>query len=208
MTFNIPESLPRELYPLSWLVGSWKGEGVIEYKGEKNPIKAITFEQEISFTVDDGGKYLAYDNKIADPETGEIWSHESGFWMLSQKGLDAALGSVPEVPASPDLADSQAPPAPAPQPTPRTPAVPTPQTFEIEAIIANASGYMTLFVGEIGGGKIEIASDAMARTPHSFPISGSKRMYGLVEGDLLWAEDIIAFDEPLKSYASARLTGL
>ena len=36
-------------------------------------------------------------------------------------------------------------------------------------------------------------------------LSAATRLYGLVEGDLLWTWDIAAFGHPLQSYASARL---
>jgi hypothetical protein len=172
MVFNIPDNLPRELYPLSWLLGEWKGGGLIEYVSEKNPIKPTEFEQTITFTHDTNATYLTYDNVISSGD--DIWSHETGFWMLSQKGIDEAKNK-------------------------------NNSKFEIEVVTSNAAGWVTLFVGVIGNARIDIASDAMARTPHSFEVSGIKRMYGLVDQKLLWAEDIIAFGEPLKSYASGTL---
>ena len=36
-------------------------------------------------------------------------------------------------------------------------------------------------------------------------MTASKRMYGLVEGSLMWAWDLAAFGKPLQSYASAQL---
>jgi len=33
VSFAIPDGLAPEVYPLAWLVGSWRGEGVISYPG-------------------------------------------------------------------------------------------------------------------------------------------------------------------------------
>lgn len=41
--------------------------------------------------------------------------------------------------------------------------------------------------------------------PGGKPFSASTRMYGLVDGHLLWAWDIAAFGQELRSHASARL---
>ena len=50
-----PEGLAPEVYPLAWLVGTWRGEGVVDYPG----IDEATFTQEI--VIDhDGGPYLSY----------------------------------------------------------------------------------------------------------------------------------------------------
>ena len=33
MAFTIPENLHEDLYPLAWMVGTWRGKGQGEYPG-------------------------------------------------------------------------------------------------------------------------------------------------------------------------------
>ena len=54
MTFSIPDDLAPELYPLSWLVGTWRGYGILTY-GQTVPEQAVA--QEMTFD-HDGGPYL------------------------------------------------------------------------------------------------------------------------------------------------------
>lgn len=75
----------------------------------------------------------------------------------------------------------------------------------LEVVVADAAGRMTLYVGAAARGRIDLASDAMARTASSADVRASKRMYGMVEGRLMWVEELAAFGEPLRDYASAEL---
>jgi len=52
---------------------------------------------------------------------------------------------------------------------------------------------------------VDLATDAVLRTASAKEYSAATRMYGLVEGDLLWAWDIAALGQELKTHASARL---
>jgi hypothetical protein len=45
----------------------------------------------------------------------------------------------------------------------------------------------------------------VARTASADEYTAATRMYGLVEGDLLWALDVAQLGHPLQSHASARL---
>jgi hypothetical protein len=188
--FVLPEGLAPEVYPLAWLVGRWRGEGVVGYPG----IEESTFTQELEVT-HDGGPYLAYRTTVrlveapddaaaltgddaadatpgdAAPE-GPVWSTESGFWRVP-----------PERPA--DLPDEQHP---------------------VELLLADPSGNVSVYVGAVGKGRIDLASDLIAHTASGAAVNAGKRLYGLVEGDLMWAHDLAAFGQPLQSYASARLS--
>lgn len=75
----------------------------------------------------------------------------------------------------------------------------------VEALLADAAGVLSLYVGAIGSGRIDLATDLMAHTASGADMASATRMYGLVEGDLLWAWDLAAFGHELRSYASARL---
>jgi hypothetical protein len=76
----------------------------------------------------------------------------------------------------------------------------------VELLLIDPAGHLTLYAGIVGGGRIDLASDLIARTPDAAEVNAATRLYGLVDGALLWAWDIAAFGEPLQSYASARLT--
>lgn len=76
----------------------------------------------------------------------------------------------------------------------------------VELLLIDPSGHLTLYAGVVGNGRIDLASDLIARTPDAAEMNAATRLYGLVDGDLLWAWDIAAFGEPLQSYASARLS--
>ena len=79
------------------------------------------------------------------------------------------------------------------------------ESHAVEVLLADASGRLSLFLGVVGNGRVDLATDFVARTATASEVTAAKRMYGLVEGQLLWAEDLAAFGHPLRSYASARL---
>ena len=45
----------------------------------------------------------------------------------------------------------------------------------------------------------------LVRAASGADVSAGKRLYGLVNGELMWAHDIAAFGQPMQSYASGRL---
>ena len=53
-------------------------------------------------------------------------------------------------------------------------------------------------------GKLEIVTDAVARTDSAKEYVGGKRLYGNVEGDLLYAYDMAAMGQPLQPHLWAR----
>ena len=59
MAFSLPDGLAPEAYPLAWLVGRWRGEGVVDYPG----IEETAFIQDVVFD-HDGGPYLRYSSTI------------------------------------------------------------------------------------------------------------------------------------------------
>ena len=74
-----------------------------------------------------------------------------------------------------------------------------------QAQIVHSDGVGELYLGQIKGPRIDLATDAVVRTAGARDYAAATRMYGLVEGDLLWAWDIAALAHDLRSHASARL---
>jgi hypothetical protein len=77
--------------------------------------------------------------------------------------------------------------------------------FDIEVSILHPSGISELYIGQIKGARVDLATDAVLRSRSSKEYRAATRMFGLVEGALLWAWDIAALGNPLASHASARL---
>jgi THAP4-like, heme-binding beta-barrel domain len=76
---------------------------------------------------------------------------------------------------------------------------------ELELLLAHATGFVEIYYGRVDGAKIELSTDAVVRTKSAKEYTGGQRLYGLVEGDLLWAFDMAAVDQPLQPHIWARL---
>ena len=57
----------------------------------------------------------------------------------------------------------------------------------------------------ITGARVELTTDVVARTESAKEYTGGTRLYGLVEGDLLYRYDMAAVGQPLTAHLSARL---
>lgn len=206
MAFAFPEGLAPEAYPLAWLVGSWRGEGVIAYPG----IPETPFVQDVTFD-HDGGPYLRYESTIRVLET-EVPETVPESWTADQP-VD------PEADPSSDSTEPSTEGHLAPGriwstetgywrvPPERPEGLPEDKSA-IEVMIADPSGRMTLYLGVIGNGRVDLSSDAMVRTSTSAEVSASNRLYGNVQGQLMWVWELAAFGQPLQSYASAKLDRL
>jgi hypothetical protein len=198
--FVLPDDLPVELTPFAFLIGSWEGTGVISYKYRTDdaatPLE-YEFSQRITFAHDDSN-YLTYQStaKLLG-EDERILPSELGYWRLARpfEAADHGPGLLPGVGARSisshdDLeglrnADGG---------------------FNIEASIIHPSGISEHYLGHVKQGRIDLATGVGSSRPVNSPeYSGATRIFGLVEGALLWAWDIAALGNPLTSHASARL---
>ena len=75
----------------------------------------------------------------------------------------------------------------------------------IEVMLAHPTGIVEIYLGEISGTKIEMATDVVARTATAKEVTGGRRIYGLIGQDLGWAYDMAAMGQPLQSHLSAQL---
>jgi hypothetical protein len=193
---EIPTDLPAELAPLAWLRGVWEGTGVIDYEADGHHY-STEFTHRISFSTGDG----AYLNYSADAWTGDGDDRapllaELGYWRLARPQTSGDPG-------------------PALLPARTTPAALTAQDveklrnaeggFDLEVTLARADGTSELLLGQVRGPRIDIATDAVVRPATAKAYTAASRMYGLVEGHLLWAWDIAALGAAMSSHASARL---
>ena len=75
----------------------------------------------------------------------------------------------------------------------------------LEWLLTHHTGIAEVWYGKVDGAKIEIATDAVVRTETAKEYVGGRRMYGLVEGDLLWAFDMAAMGQELQPHLWGRL---
>jgi hypothetical protein len=75
----------------------------------------------------------------------------------------------------------------------------------VEVLLSHQSGIVEIYLGEVEGAKLEMSTDAVVRTASAKEYAAGHRMYGLVEGDLLWAYDMAAMGQELQPHLWGRL---
>ncbi|MFK4730856.1 FABP family protein [Agromyces mediolanus] len=196
---ELPVGLPAELVPLSWLLGVWEGSGVIDYKiGDESVTRE--FGQRVSFSHDGLPhlNYTSYTWLFPEEEGGDPvpLTTESGYWRLARPRGEGDPGPA-MLPASAEAA--------------YTDAEQVEQLrnaeggFDLEVPIVHPDGVAELYLGQVKGPRIDLATDAVIRTSGAKPYAAATRLYGLVDGHLLWAWDIAALGQDLRTHASARL---
>jgi hypothetical protein len=78
-------------------------------------------------------------------------------------------------------------------------------TDEVELVLAHGSGVAEIWLGRITGQSVELKTDVVARTATATEVTGGHRLYGMVDGDLLWSYDMAAVGQALQPHLSARL---
>ncbi len=77
---------------------------------------------------------------------------------------------------------------------------------DLEVVLSDPEGWAEVWAGTVQGAKIELTTDVVARTTTSaLTYTGGHRLYGNVEGDLLWTFDRATSDVELQPYMWARL---
>ena len=205
---DLASGLPAELVPLSWLIGVWEGTGLIEYQvGDET--RRHEFGQRVSFS-HDGLPFLNYSSftwlfgenpTTQDPTTQDPTSTiplvtETGYWRLSRPPTegDPGPGMLPGF---------------GPRPFSTATSVEALRNasdgFDVEVSLVHPTGVTEVYLGRVKGPRIDLATDAVLRTESAKEYSAATRLYGLVEGDLLWAWDIAALGQALRSHSSGRL---
>lgn len=75
----------------------------------------------------------------------------------------------------------------------------------VEVTLSHNIGFVEIWYGTAADGKLEISTDAVARTESAKEYVGGHRLYGNVEGDLLYAFDMAAMGQELQPHLWARL---
>lgn len=218
LVFTLDSAVPAEIAPLSWLVGVWEGTGVIDYAvdssaGGEDALEHRTaeFGQRVSFS-HDGLPYLNYSSSTwligAEPAgddsegdgsvTRPMGAHvaESGYWRLHRPlgDADPGPGMLPGMGARAFTTAEEV-------ETLRNAA----GGFDIEVAIIHPSGVSEFYLGQVKGPRIDLATDAVLRSATAKEYAAATRLYGLVDGHLLWAWDMAALGQDLRTHASARL---
>jgi hypothetical protein len=172
---EISSDTPPALVPLAWLIGRWEGAGVVGYP----TMDEVRFGQEIEFSTD-GRPFLHYRSQayLLDDEGNQVrrLASEVGFWRVPQPDGDAHPAPEEQQPGT-----------------------------EIEVLLSHPTGFVEIYLGRVDGPRVDLATDVVARTSTSKEYNAARRMYGLVEGDLLWVMDMAAVGQPMTAHASARL---
>ena len=80
---------------------------------------------------------------------------------------------------------------------------------DVDLLVANPDGLVELYVGTARTTTSwELATDVVARTPDAPEVTRAVRLYGIVEGALMYAVDRAVGDGPLRPTMSARLERL
>jgi hypothetical protein len=161
---------------VAWLVGTWEGTGVAGYPSLD---RDQPFGQRVE-VVHDARPFLGWHSRTwaidEDGRPGRPLATEVGFWRVTGDAVDRSAESGGDVPVR-----------------------------EVELLLAHATGIVEMYVGRAAGARIDVATDVVARSRHAVEYSAATRVYGLVEGDLLWAMDMAAVGRPRAPHASARL---
>lgn len=85
----------------------------------------------------------------------------------------------------------------------------------VELLLTHPTGYAEIWEGRveiteisghtITGARVELRTDLVARTDTAKPYSAGHRLYGLVDGELMWTFDMAAMGLPLQNHLAARL---
>ena len=198
--FELDADLPAEVVPLSWLLGVWEGAGVVSYK-IGDDVREHEIGQRLAFT-QDGGPVVQYSCTTwlldADDDArrrGPLFS-ELGYWRLARPlgSADPGPGMLPGL-GEPVYTTAES------VETLRNEA----GSFDIEVSILHAGGVSELYLGTVAGPRIDLGTDAVVRSASAKEYSAATRLYGLVEDHLLWAWDIAALGQELRTHASGRL---
>jgi hypothetical protein len=173
----MPLEIPSDLHPDCVPLAFLLGAWAGAGVGGYPTIESFNFGQEVEFSYIPGKPFLKY---------------ESRSWLLDEDGNQVR-------PLATESGFWR--------PQPRTEENGTAGTTRthLEVLLAHPTGISEIWVGEADGAKVELRTDVVARTETAKAYTAGHRLYGLVQGDLMWAFDMAAMGQPMQSHLSAQL---
>lgn len=76
---------------------------------------------------------------------------------------------------------------------------------QLELVLAHPTGYAEVWYGEVQGARVTLQTDLVARTSTAKEYTAGQRMYGLVDGALMYAYDMAAEGQEMQSHLWGKL---
>ncbi len=187
MVMRIPENMAPENYPLAWLTDSWFGGGILQYEN----VPPAAYIHELRIDNEDGSPYLRISSNIwlAKEPAENIDKELSGQATYDRLTKDAlwatSVGYLRVNPQAEKRAD---------------------EASQLEAMIASPSGNTQVWAGLIKGPRLQLITDAIARSASALELNAAKIVAGNVESDLFYAYDMEAFGYEMQNYLAGRLS--
>lgn len=224
MPITLDADLDPALYPLAWLVGTWRGQGAVQLSAADGAVEGRRIEQEITAEPVAGGA-LAWSMRTwvldapppvpptaafangpeqegpADEDADQAEGSSTGAarpeaparsLLIAESGFWRVVGPVP----GQDLEAAAA-------ARPGSPAAIV--SYELEATLASTQGTVEVYVGEVRGPRIQLATDLVGRTESAIPHTAATRMLGLVGGRLMWVLDRASETSEMTTWISVEL---
>ena len=126
---------------------------------------------------------FAYDQEVAFAHDGRPFLHYfSRTWITDEKGDRVRPGALETGFVRPGQGEKQ-----------------------IELVLAHPTGYAEVWYGEVDGARITLSTDLVARTESAKEYTAGQRMYGLVDGALMYAYDMAAEGHEMQSHLWGKL---
>ena len=75
----------------------------------------------------------------------------------------------------------------------------------VEFLLTHPTGFVEMYAGVAQPAKVEVRTDGVMRSPFAKEYTAAHRMYGYVNGDLLYAYDMAAMGKALQPHTHAQL---
>ncbi|WP_165217342.1 heme-binding beta-barrel domain-containing protein [Schaalia sp. ZJ1691] len=170
----IPTDLPSSLAPLAWMLGTWDGWGMLATDGE-DPDTALIQRIRCDIVASQMRMTTTLWHAIPSGHTPiePTWEAAEGLRHMTRGDLfREETMYVTVLPGSGTL--------------------PPPGQYEPREFTTTASdtrGFGALWAGVGVGPRVQMTSDAIARSPQAEDVTHLGRMYGLVVGELMWTQE-------------------
>jgi hypothetical protein len=77
---------------------------------------------------------------------------------------------------------------------------------DVEVVLASNTGQALLLTGVAGDQRWDLATAAAVPAPTAKPVDGERRLYALLDGDLIYATELAPAGQPYAAHLNARLT--